>query len=132
MHRYKRFEHLSLARFLICIGYVCPYYKCSLTGASRPPPTHPVQMPHNSTWWWLQLLPVAPTAKYKCEHICTGLCLGPVQMCNDYNCFFFPLPKAPSPLFFFLSQRKLPHPNGAFAQFTTISSRFHSLKWCRG
>jgi hypothetical protein len=40
-------------------------------------------------------VPGQDTTRYKCRHICTGSCLGPVQMCNGYNSFFFPLPGAP-------------------------------------
>jgi hypothetical protein len=67
-----------------------------LTGVRRCHlPPHPVQMPHICIGWWLRLVKCeantfvsfGATARYKCEHICTGPCGGPVQMCNDYFSF---------------------------------------------
>jgi hypothetical protein len=87
-------------------------YQWPLTTTSRPPPTQPVQMPH----------------------ICTGPCLGPVQMCNGYNCFFLPLPKPPPHYFSSSLNANSPSPmtpKRSFARFMMISSRIHSLKWCR-
>jgi hypothetical protein len=54
-------------------------YKWPLTTTSRPPPTQPAQMRHICTGWWLRPIPVAATAWYKCEHICTARVLTPYK-----------------------------------------------------
>jgi hypothetical protein len=58
----------------------------------------------------ITFVPGKDSSRYKCMHSCTSSCLGLVQMCNDYNAFFFLPARAPSSLFFFLSPTRGPPP----------------------
>jgi hypothetical protein len=63
-------------------------YKCPLTE-----PRHGLTQPNRSKS--LTFVPGEDTTWYKCMHICTGPCLGLVQMCNA---IIPPPPPRPSPL----------------------------------
>jgi hypothetical protein len=127
-------------------NYICtswrhePVQMPSHRSSPTPSPTHPVQMPHICTGWWLQpykceastFVPVGATARYKYEHICTGSCCGPVHICNGYFFFFFfPPARAPSILFLFLSPTRALPPQRHPREFLPDLRRFfHNLtRW---